>query len=227
MQKEIPIKDAINLAVQAYNIIGSYRKENTWEYVKTENGSLESVTAKSNKQMMKDFYDTGDFFIDGSCQDITEDIYNHYQGLIFKVLSDSSNDFTDRIYQIITKDTVTRKDLGFIAPLPSLYEQEIQRELFVKEISDSKHIATKGAKVSVRALLHEARYIRTRDFHVYTFISDGNLITHFSSKHPTDWKVDKLVEGNEYNLDFKVKNHNQSKWYDCKETLVNYLKISD
>ena len=52
MQKEIPIKDAINLAVQAYNIIGSYRKENTWEYIKTENGSLESVTAKSNKQMI-------------------------------------------------------------------------------------------------------------------------------------------------------------------------------
>ena len=111
--------------------------------------------------------------------------------------------------------------------MPSLYEQEIQRELFVKEISNSTHIGTKGAKVSVRALLHEARYIRTRDFHVYTFISDGNLITHFSSKHPTDWKVEKLVEGNEYNLDFKVKNHNQSKWYDCKETLVNYLKISD
>jgi len=229
MHKQVPIKDAINLAVQVYRKAGNqYNKENVYEYKNTEDGPLEQITTKSNKQILKELFDKDQLVIDPKCNDMVEDIYNHYQGLVFKVLSDTASDFVERIYKIVTKEMVERKDLGFVAPLPALYEQEMARDLFIEEVSQSQHLGTPGTKMNTRAILHEARYIRTRDFHVYTFISDGNLISHFSQKGITEWgAIPKLREGNEYNITFKVKRHGHSKFYNCNDTLVNYLKISD
>jgi len=54
------------------------------------------------------------------------------------------------------------------------------------------------------------------------------LITHFSQKSTNQWPTVGVVEeGKEYTISFKVKRHGISNFYDCKETLVNYLKISD
>ena len=227
IKKEIPIKDAINLAVQTYIKNGKYHRENQYEYVETDDGPTDLITVKGNKHLMREMFSEDQVYIDPKCDDMVQDIYTHYQGLIFKIMANNVTDFSNNVYNVISKETVGYKDLGYLAPLPSLYEAELQRIQFVEGIANSQWVGTIGAKQTVRATLHEARYIRTREFHVYTFISDGNLITHFSSKHPTDWKVDKLVEGNEYNISFKVKRQGNSSFYDCKDTVVNYLKISD
>ena len=159
---------------------------------------------------------------------MVEDIYTHYQGLIFKIMSNQSTDFADNVYKVISKESIGYKELGYLAPLPSLYEHEMARDLFVKEIADSQHVGKVKEKITVRATLHEARYIRSRDFHVYTFISEGNLITHFSQKGINEWATVGVVrEGEEYSITFKVKRHGESSFYGCKDTVVNYLKISD
>src|SRR6056300_131282 len=167
-------------------------------------------------------------YIDPKCNDMVEDLYTHYQGLVFKVMSNTATDFAQSVYQVITKDEITIRELGILAPLPSLYEAELQRIQFVEGIANSQWVGTIGAKQTVRATLHEARYIRSRDFYVYTFISEGNLITHFSQKSINEWgTVGVLREGKEYTITFKVKRHSTSSFYDCKDTVVNYLKISD
>jgi hypothetical protein len=112
--------------------------------------------------------------------------------------------------------------------LPSLYEAELQRIQFIEGIANSQWVGTIGSKHTVRATLHEARYIRSRDFYVYTFISEGDLITHFSQKSINQWAtVGVLREGEEYTITFKVKRQGHSSFYDCKDTVVNYLKVSD
>lgn len=227
-QKQIPVKDAINLAVQAYNQNGKYHRNDQYEYVETEDGPSERVTVYGNKTIMKDMFSKDEVYIDPKCNSMAEDIYTHYQGLIFKIMSNQSTDFADNVYKVISKETVGFKELGYLAPLPSLYEHELARDLFTKEIADSKHIGKVKEKVTVRATLHEARYIRSRDFYVYTFISDGNLITHFSQKGINEWATVGVVEeGKEYTISFKVKRHGESSFYGCKDTVVNYLKFSD
>lgn len=226
--KEIPIKDAINLAVQAYIQNGKYHRNDQYEYVETEDGPSERVIVYGNKTIMKDMFSKDEVYIDPKCNAMAEDIYTHYQGLIFKIMANQSTDFADNVYKVIGKETVGFKELGYLAPLPSLYEHELARDLFTKEIADSKHIGKVKEKVTVRATLHEARYIRSRDFHVYTFISDGNLITHFSQKGINEWATVGVVEeGKEYTISFKVKRHGESSFYGCKDTVVNYLKFSD
>lgn len=226
--KQIPIKDALNLAVQAYIQNGKYHREDQYEYVESDEGPSERITVKGNKHLMREMFKEDEIFIDPKCNDMVEDIYTHYQGLIFKIMANNATDFANSVYKVISQDTVGYRDLGLLAPLPSLYEAEMARNLFIDEIQNSQWVGTIGVKQTVRATLHEARYIRSRDFHVYTFISEGDLITHFSQKGINEWAtVGVLREGEEYNITFKVKRHGHSSFYNCKDTVVNYLKISD
>jgi len=227
--KQIPIKDALNFAVQAYIQNGKYNREDQYEYVEdSENGPYEKIIVRGNKMIMRDMFNQEEVYIDPKCNDMVEDIYTHYQGLVFKIMANNASDFAQNVYKIISQETVGYRDLGYLAPLPALYEQEMQRNLFVDEIRDSQWVGTLGEKCTVRATLHEARYIRSRDFYVYTFISEGDLITHFSQKGTNQWATVGVVrEGEEYTIAFKVKNHSHSSFYDCKDTVVNYLKISD
>ena len=226
--KTLSIKDALNLAVQAYVKNGKYHREDQYEYVESDEGPSERITVKGNKHLMREMFQQEEVYIDPKCNDMVEDIYSHYQGLVFKVMSNTATDFAQSVYQVITKDEVTIRELGILAPLPSLYDSEMARNLFVDEIRDSQWVGTIGEKCTVRATLHEARYIRSRDFYVYTFISEGDLITHFSQKAINQWGTVGVVrEGEEYTITFKVKRQGHSSFYDCKDTVVNYLKISD
>lgn len=227
-QKQISIKDALNLAVQAYVKNGKYHREDQYEFVETEDGPTECITVKGNKYIMREMFKQEEVYIDPKCNDMVEDIYTHYQGLVFKVMSNTANDFAQNVYRVITKEMIDLRDLGILAPLPSLYDAELARNIFIDEIRDSQWIGTIGSKHTVRATLHEARYIRSRDFYVYTFISEGDLITHFSQKSINQWAtVGVLREGEEYTITFKVKRQGHSSFYDCKDTVVNYLKVSD
>ena len=227
-QKQISIKDALNLAVQAYIKNGKYHREDQYEYVESDEGPNERITVKGNKHIMREMFKQDEVYIDPKCNDMVEDIYTHYQGLVFKVMSNTANDFAQSVYRVITKEMIDLRDLGILAPLPSLYDAELARNIFIDEIRDSQWIGTIGSKHTVRATLHEARYIRSRDFYVYTFISEGDLITHFSQKGINEWAtVGVLREGEEYNITFKVKRHGHSSFYNCKDTVVNYLKVSD
>ena len=226
--KQIPIKDALNLAVQAYIKNGKYHKEDQYEYVETEDGPTERMTVRGNKYLMRQAFERDEIVLNPKCNDMVEDIYTHYQGLIFKIMANNASEFANNVYKVISKETVGIRDLGYLAPLPSLYEAELQRIQFVEGIANSQWVGTIGEKCTVRATLHEARYIRSRDFHVYTFISEGDLITHFSQKAINQWAtVGVLREGEEYTITFKVKRHSTSSFYDCKDTVVNYLKVSD
>jgi hypothetical protein len=227
-QKQISIKDALNLAVQAYIKNGKYHREDQYEYVESDEGPNERITVKGNKHIMREMFKQDEVYIDPKCNDMVEDIYTHYQGLVFKVMSNTANDFAQSVYRVITKEMIDLRDLGILAPLPSLYDAELARNIFIDEIQDSQWIGTIGSKHTVRAKLHEARYIRSRDFYVYTFISEGDLITHFSQKSINQWAtVGVLREGEEYTITFKVKRQGHSSFYDCKDTVVNYLKVSD
>jgi len=226
--KTLWIKDALNLAVQAYVKNGKYHREDQYEYVETDEGPTERITVKGNKHLMREMFKQDSIYIDPKCNDMVEDIYTHYQGLVFKVMSNTATDFSQSVYKVITKDWVDIRDLGILAPLPSLYEAEMARNLFVDEIRNSQWVGTIGEKYTVSATLHEARYIRSRDFYVYTFISEGDLITHFSQKAINQWAtVGVLREGEKYTITFKVKRQAYSSFYDCKDTVVNYLKVSD
>ena len=225
--KTISIKDAINLAVQAYVQNGKYHREDQYEYVETDEGPSEQIVVKGNKYLMREMFMKDEVFIDPKCNDMVEDIYTHYQGLIFKVMSGQANDFNQNVYNVISKEEIGYRDLGLLAPLPSLYEQEMTRNLFVEEIKDSQWVGSIGSKCTVKAKLHEARFIRSKQFWVYTFISDGDLITHFTQKSINEWATVGVVrEGDEYSITFKVKRQGYSSFYDCKDTVVNYLKIS-
>jgi hypothetical protein len=227
-QKQISIKDALNLAVQAYIKNGKYHREDQYEYVESDEGPNERITVKGNKHIMREMFKQDEVYINPKCNDMVEDIYTHYQGLVFKVMSNTANDFAQSVYRVITKEMIDLRDLGILAPLPSLYDAELARNIFIDEIRDSQWIGTIGSKHTVRAKLHEARYIRSRDFYVYTFISEGDLITHFSQKSINQWAtVGVLREGEEYTITFKVKRQGHSSFYDCKDTVVNYLKVSD
>jgi len=133
-QKQISIKDALNLAVQAYIKNGKYHREDQYEYVESDEGPNERITVKGNKHIMREMFKQDEVYIDPKCNDMVEDIYTHYQGLVFKVMSNTANDFAQSVYRVITKEMIDLRDLGILAPLPSLYDAELARNIFIDEI---------------------------------------------------------------------------------------------
>ena len=68
--KTLPIKDALNLAVQAYVKNGKYHREDQYEYVETDEGPSESITVKGNKYLMREMFQQDSVYIAPKCNDM-------------------------------------------------------------------------------------------------------------------------------------------------------------
>ena len=107
--------------------------------------------------------------------------------------------------------------------MPKLYFAKLKAEQFGKTISESKEVGSPGEVITGQAYLHDARFIESRGFYVYTFAMEGNLLTSFSSKSLEDFKVE---VGKTYNIKAKVKRSSLNKFYgNVTDTVINYLKI--
>tara|TARA_A200000113_G_scaffold216009_1_gene220871 strand:+ start:692 stop:1381 length:690 start_codon:yes stop_codon:yes gene_type:complete len=218
----ISTKEAINVAVQAYYI-------NQEQYLKYDiSGTLEDGTfgiqKYANKNLIKQMIvDADTVKTDPKYDQVVQDIMDHQKSLLLSVMSGTANNFEENVFKLVGGDEIATTNLGYIAPLPKLYFAKLKAEQFGKTISESKEVGSPGDVITGQAYLHEARFIESRGFHVYTFAMDGNLLTSFSGKSLEDFKVE---VGKTYKIKAKVKRSSLNKFYgNVTDTVINYLKI--
>jgi len=208
---EVTVNQALNLAVQAYH-------QNDGKYIKDGSGLL------SNKTIMMELLAKENPY-QSNYDSVVNDILESQKALIFSVMSGTANSYQTSMYSVLGKEVINSKEFGLVAPLPKMFYEDKRREKFASSVANSQHLGKIGDVIQGNASLYEHRYIESRGFYVYTFNMDGNLVTHFSSKSPTEFNV---VEGKTYKIKAKIKRLGVNKFYgDILDSVVNYLKISE
>jgi hypothetical protein len=89
----------------------------------------------------------------------------------------------------------------------------------------SEFVGKIGDRVKFDVEVKDVKFIAKFGIHLVTCINDdGNIVKFFFNREPD---IAGLLEGKRIVLTGKVKTHDVSKFSDCKETVLNYVKIEN
>ena len=157
-------------------------------------------------------------------------IREHFKdSLVAKKLMGTLNSFEDGVMKSIGNETTDGFGLSVIASLPNSFRVAQKRESLDDWFDDmrnkSEFIGKIGERVRFTALVKDVKFIAKFGIHLVTCVDDNeNIVKFFFSKEPD---IAGLLEGKTVKLTGKIKTHDVSKFSDCKETVINYVKIEN
>lgn len=142
---------------------------------------------------------------------------------VMKVLSDQSNDFQNRISEILNKQGIKvseLKTLAYIVPMAG----NIDREQLMDErlsMASGTHLSAPGSKVTAVVTVLGVRYSREFGVWNHTAITDdGHAVTFFNKRE--------FKDGTRMRINANVKDHRTMyKRPNVAETRLNYVKVLD
>jgi len=167
---------------------------------------------------------------DPSIDERATQIIEHFQSsLTFKKLSDSLNGFEERVAGFIMNQSVDRFGVSVAASLPKSYGVDQKREefsdLMAKYKRTSDYVAKPSQRVSLELKVIDIKYLRNfGNFIVTTVYDDKHVVKFFWNKDPD---LTKVMDGKTISITARVKGHEISKYTNCKETMLNYMKIEE
>ena len=149
------------------------------------------------------------------------------QELISKKLSGTINDFEQSVLNSIGNETTDNFGVAVIASLPNSFRVLQKRqgldEFFDDNRKTSDFVGKVGERIKFSVDVKDVKFIAKYNIHLVTCInSDGNIIKFFFNREPD---IAQILESKKVMLTGKVKTHDVSKFSNCKETVMNYVKI--
>jgi hypothetical protein len=119
--------------------------------------------------------------------------------------------------------------VSILASLPNSYRVQKKRQhldnWFDAHRATSEFVGKIGDRVKFEVEVKDVKFIAKFGIHLVTCINDdGNIVKFFFNREPD---IAGLLEGKRIILTGKVKTHDVSKFSDCKETVLNYVKIEN
>lgn len=149
--------------------------------------------------------------------------------LIAKKLMNKLNQFEESVLNSIAVDAVDNFGVSILASLPNSYRVQKKRQTldnwFDAHRATSEFVGKIGDRVKFDVEVKDVKFIAKFGIHLVTCINDdGNIVKFFFNREPD---IAGLLEGKRIVLTGKVKTHDVSKFSDCKETVLNYVKIEN
>ena len=149
------------------------------------------------------------------------------QELIAKKLAGSINDFESNVLQSIGNETVEKFGVAVLASLPNSFRVLQKRQgldnFFEANRKTSDFVGKVGERLKFYVDVKDVKFIAKFNIHLVTCINDdGNIVKFFFNREPD---IAGILEGKRVLLTGKVKTHDVSKFSNCKETVMNYVKI--
>jgi hypothetical protein len=149
--------------------------------------------------------------------------------LIAKKLMNKLNTFEESVLNSIANDNVDNFGVSILASLPNSYRVQKKRQMldnwFDAHRATSEFVRKIGDRVKFEVEVKDVKFIAKFGIHLVTCINDdGNIVKFFFNREPD---IAGLLEGKRIVLTGKVKTHDVSKFSDCKETVLNYVKIEN
>jgi hypothetical protein len=149
--------------------------------------------------------------------------------LIAKKLMNKLNTFEESVLNSIANENVDNFGVSILASLPNSYRVQKKRQhldnWFDAHRATSEFVGKIGDRVKFEVEVKDVKFIAKFGIHLVTCINDdGNIVKFFFNREPD---IAGLLEGKRIILTGKVKTHDVSKFSDCKETVLNYVKIEN
>ena len=149
--------------------------------------------------------------------------------LIAKKLMNKLNQFEESVLNSIAVDAVDNFGVSILASLPNSYRVQKKRQTldnwFDAHRATSEFVGKIGDRVKFEVEVKDVKFIAKFGIHLVTCINDdGNIVKFFFNREAD---IAGLLEGKRIVLTGKVKTHDVSKFSDCKETVLNYVKIEN
>lgn len=157
-------------------------------------------------------------------------IFNYFQDtLIAKKLMGTLNDFEQNVMKTVASETTDGFGLSVIASLPNSYRVAQKRESlddwFDNLRGKSEFVGRIGERLKMTATIRDVKYIAKFGIHLVTCINtEENIIKFFFNKEPD---IAGILEGKTVKITGKVKTHDISKFSQCNETVLHYVKIEE
>lgn len=148
--------------------------------------------------------------------------------LIAKKMMGTINDFEQGVLNSIGNQTTDGFGVAVIASLPNSFRVMQKRQgmdaFFDQHRKDSEFVGKVGERLMFQAHIKDVKFIAKYSIHLVTCVdTQGNLCKFFFNREPD---IAGILEGTDVMLTGKVKTHDVSKFSNCKETVFNYVKIS-
>jgi len=147
--------------------------------------------------------------------------------LIAKKLMGTINDFEQSVLNSVGNETTDGFGVAVIASLPNSFRVLQKRQgldqFFDEHRDTSEFVGKIGERVRFPAHIKDVKFIAKYNIHLVTCINqDGNIVKFFFNREPD---IAGILEGKDVIMTGKVKTHDVSKFSQCKETVLNYVKI--
>jgi len=149
--------------------------------------------------------------------------------LIAKKLMGRLNTFEESVLKSLSNDAIDNFGVSILASLPNSFRVQKKRQSlddwFDTMRDKSEFVGKIGERIRFSVNVKDVKFIAKYGIHLVTCVNDeDNLIKFFFSKEPD---IAGLLENKTVIITGKVKQHDVSKFSDCKETVINYVKIEE
>jgi len=158
------------------------------------------------------------------------EIREYFKGsLVAKKLMGTLNNFEDGVIKSIGTDETNSFGISVIASLPNslrIAKKRDDLDNWFDELRDkSEFIGKRGERLRFGVYVRDVKFIAKYGIHLVTCVDkDENIVKFFFSKEPD---IAGLLEGRNVILTGKVKQHDVSKFSQCKETVINYVRVEE
>jgi tetrahydromethanopterin S-methyltransferase subunit F len=158
------------------------------------------------------------------------EIREYFKGtLVAKKLMGTLNSFEDGVIKSIGNNETNSFGISVIASLPNSLRISKKRDdldTWFDELRDkSEFIGKRGERLRFGVYVRDVKFIAKYGIHLVTCVDkDDNIVKFFFSKEPD---IAGLLEGRNVILTGKVKQHDVSKFSQCKETVINYVRVEE
>tara|TARA_B100000963_G_scaffold9788_1_gene7687 strand:- start:12814 stop:13509 length:696 start_codon:yes stop_codon:yes gene_type:complete len=204
-------------------------------FVKSGFGYFDSIKDKridDNKTCILNFMqglpEAEDIVISNESKAEADKIIDEFkQELVAKKLMGTLNDFEQSVLNAIGNETTNNFGVAVLASLPNSFRVLQKRQgldnFFEANRKTSEFVGKVGERLKFTVDVKDVKFIAKFNIHLVTCINDdGNIVKFFFNREPD---IAGILEGKRVLLTGKVKTHDVSKFSNCKETVMNYVKI--
>jgi len=158
------------------------------------------------------------------------EIREYFKGtLVAKKLMGTLNSFEDGVTKSIGNNETNSFGISVIASLPNSLRISKKRDDLDNWFDDlrdkSEFIGKRGERLRFGVYVRDVKFIAKYGIHLVTCVDkEENIVKFFFSKEPD---IAGLLEGRNVILTGKVKQHDVSKFSQCKETVINYVRVEE
>jgi hypothetical protein len=173
------------------------------------------VTVKTNREIMLEILANPAQILDQD-RDLAANVRRHYQGLQFRILAGKVlSELESKALAYASGDTISERDIGLVAYLPSGYAQAQRRQSIDERLADARggYVGDVGTKVVCELEVLRCNYSQQWNTYFVTGITTNDQAVFFANRKA-------LTVGTTVRATGNVKAHRDG------QTQLNYVKIA-